>query len=727
MNYGLIYSVSIPSLRHNNYTLEIEKKGYTGINTNVKGGSEPFVTTLDDDDFVYLPLRLSTAKLSVVGTNELSSLFATEYQEYRVTLKLDAQILWRGFIKPELYTQDYTATAHELGIECLSAITVLEHINYTQVSSSGLVFVSLKNLIERALTATNSRLDSIYIPHTFSADSASYGTSALLRDDCLISEQNFFDEENKAMNFKDILEEICRFSHTTLYDDCGSLYFVDHDYTDAYDEYNLINGVLTLTTANALTINTKSVQSIGFGGSDHSLDIIAGYNKASVVTSNYNNISKVFPTEDWDTLTKIEDMKSSGSVIVSDKIKPYHFRRKLLEGTIYKAHYYAGTGYTADGQSTKELTHWPFNYGTIYETATEVSAPTQYIYNRSYNTPYFGLNYGAYIAQYADYLDEDVPINYDFANAILLHKYMQYDDQNRRTAFDPKAYTGFLTFRNHLITAIFSDGAIILSAQVRVMPPSFDCMYTNFDTAYGFPNFPFNPQKVTLTFMLRIGSRYFNGSTWTDTVSMFNVDTETITSINSFTALKSNKTLDMPYNGATGYLIPITGVEKGEVFFAIMDTDNNCAIKDLKLDFQVVDDYVPASSKDDNSSDRKYSNVVNGAYINELDEIEEKISSYNHDGLCYSKLLLGNDFIKDNLYEGINQVVTRPEELLLRRIVNQYSGPKIKLTQVLIYDSTLRPIDKLTDNFQQGKKFVVTGREVKYRSETMNTLMMEKE
>ena len=73
-----------------------------------------------------------------------------------------------------------------------------------------------------------------------------------MRDDCVISEQNFFDEEDKPMSFKDILEGDMPLSHTTLFDDYGNLYFADHDYTDAYDEWTLADGALTMTTANAL-------------------------------------------------------------------------------------------------------------------------------------------------------------------------------------------------------------------------------------------------------------------------------------------------------------------------------------------------------------------------------------------------------------------------------------------------------------------------------------------
>ena len=104
MSYGLIYTVAIPSLRKNSYSLEVEKKDYVGASTVLAGGAEPFTVSLDDDDFIYLPLRLSTGKLAVVGGSALERLFATAYQEYRVTLYKDTTPLWCGFIKPEIYT-----------------------------------------------------------------------------------------------------------------------------------------------------------------------------------------------------------------------------------------------------------------------------------------------------------------------------------------------------------------------------------------------------------------------------------------------------------------------------------------------------------------------------------------------------------------------------------------------------------------------------------------------
>lgn len=54
-----------------------------------------------------------------------------------------------------------------------------------------------------------------------------------------------------------------------------------------------------------------------------------------------------------------------------------------------------------------------------------------------------------------------------------------------------------------------------------------------------------------------------------------------------------------------------------------------CFVKDIKVQYQKED--IDGLNVSENS-DRYYENIVNEDYINELDEIEFKISSYNNDG-----------------------------------------------------------------------------------------------
>ena len=109
MSYGLIYTIPFATLDNTPCVVEIEKDGYTGASTELTAGATPFTAEIDSEEFLYTPTRFSTAKLQIVGNDYLQSLFSTAYREYRVTMKKDGVITWCGFIKPELYTQDYAS------------------------------------------------------------------------------------------------------------------------------------------------------------------------------------------------------------------------------------------------------------------------------------------------------------------------------------------------------------------------------------------------------------------------------------------------------------------------------------------------------------------------------------------------------------------------------------------------------------------------------------------
>ena len=140
MSYGLIYTVPFATLDNIPCVVEIEKDGYEGVPTELTAGDTPFIIDIDSEEFLYTPTRFSTAKLQVVGSDYFQSLFSTAYKEFRVTLKKNGVITWCGFVKPELYTQDYTSKTFMLELECISAMSVLEFIDYT-IEGDSKVFV----------------------------------------------------------------------------------------------------------------------------------------------------------------------------------------------------------------------------------------------------------------------------------------------------------------------------------------------------------------------------------------------------------------------------------------------------------------------------------------------------------------------------------------------------------------------------------------------------------
>ena len=106
--------------------IEIEEIGYTGTSKELTAGESPFSVSVEDADFCYTPLRTSTAKIGIVGSDYLQDLFTTTYQLHRVTFIRNGRIEWCGFIKPEAYTQEYVAETFSLELECTSSVKPLK-------------------------------------------------------------------------------------------------------------------------------------------------------------------------------------------------------------------------------------------------------------------------------------------------------------------------------------------------------------------------------------------------------------------------------------------------------------------------------------------------------------------------------------------------------------------------------------------------------------------------
>lgn len=801
MAYGLRYVLPFQSTKRIDYRIEIELAGYTGTPTELTGTPSAITVTVNDDDFIYTPLRLSTATIEVVGGNELQKLFATGWQQYRVTLirvvrngsETSELVLWCGFVRPEEYTQDYANERFSLDIEAQSAVSVLEQIKYEHQYADGLKFVTVKSLIEVSLSAAQARWGYIYIPHTWAIDAEHYGENALLRPDCLISEQNFYDEENTPMTYQEILEQICRFAHCTLCDWRGDIWFVDWDYTDKYDCYTLADGKLVLVQADAVGADTMSVQAMGYHGASHTLDLLGGYNKARVRASNYSCNDKIFPDEDFDRLSVLviddtevkftfENGKTGGflGIGASTKYGTNICRNRVLyvKPEKWEPHTYMPTGRQESGlpmPPTDDLYHYRNGYVRVYEQVEEVDITGVYMGSlangfgdgkTSIGGQFMGrygilaadnVRYGAVMARYCEWsLNEDGSdsiSSYTYENVIFFRKVRVFEGTRNsdgihydRVTFKPDNYAGLFNYKGHLPVAAYCDGAISINFDVVLLGVGFKpkngyayngyyysgetayCLdlndYTGSDDRELLHRF-YGIDTAVFTIMLRIGDHYYNGESWQTGETTFTIESEEFGKMGTFVRLKSTKTLSMPYNNADGYIIEIPELLTGELYFSIRDVNVNCAIKNLKLSFTPRDDMAIVTDGESDGGDRIYSNIVNEKFVNELDTIEEKISSYNRDGLCFGKILLNGDYIRGNLFEGITRRYVRPELMLLRRIVNQYEVAKTKLSQVLMYTPDLLPCDTITDSASDGKRFIQTGGEFRFADDEAEIKMME--
>ena len=128
MSYGLHYFLEFKSLNDRDMRIEILKQGYAGVPQELLGSKETFTVSIDEEEFLYSPTRLSTASLTVVGSDYLQQLYSTDYQQWQLNAYQDEALVWSGFIKPEIYTQDFSDETFELEVECVSALSVLDNV-----------------------------------------------------------------------------------------------------------------------------------------------------------------------------------------------------------------------------------------------------------------------------------------------------------------------------------------------------------------------------------------------------------------------------------------------------------------------------------------------------------------------------------------------------------------------------------------------------------------------
>lgn len=696
MSYGLVYTLPFSSIDGRAYEVRIEREGYTGESKELKGQTSPFTVTIDSEEFIYTPTRFSTATLAIFGGDYLQDLFSTDYRMHRVTLYADGVAVWCGYIKPELYTQDYSSDKFNLEVNCYSAMSVLEYVEYKQAGEER-GFVSLWSLIKKCIEESRGLYTAVYIPHVYGVSQSAYNNWNNPLEQMMISEQNFFDEDDNAMSMKEVLEEIMKLMNWTCVDWRGELYFIDVD-NEFGEYYRYMADMSSYTQVQADEMN---VQEIGFAGSDHTLDVLPGYNKASVRCSNYP-VGDALPETSFDEMEYVAE-----TTYYLGNNKKYH-AKYLRAVEKYKTEAYLNSNGIVSPISLEEEKELDFS--RIIPENLLGCIPRQ---SQTYDV---------------DDIGNPLIVDYDLTDELLM--------RTTEGLFPANNTTTFISVKG--VPAAYQDGVF----------------YINFTTKMS----SYLP-KLTLSsydfhFRLRIGNKYFHGDADGGNVWSDNPETDTtydnnllpdwgdtspeqidFTDDKSF-PLKTSRKLGDGLDGLSGFICPIP---KGIILSGDLELEIFAPCTKWYYDNQDYDlrEYVTLlltdfefgyrkyeSAKEGNDSDRIYENIVNENYINELDEIEFKISSYNDDGACYSKITIENGYLTNNLYCGITGNNIRPEEFLIRRIVDHYSTTKIKLTQVL-KKSDIKPYTILSDKYSVNKKYINAGGEIDYRKNRFSCIMIE--
>lgn len=669
---GLRYRIPFKDVNNNSYEVQIYREDYTGEATELTGATSCFVVSGTDEDFMYHPVRTSSATLNVLDSELLLDLYSINNQYAPVKLYKNGSLEWTGYIKPEQYTQPYVQTVESISIECVSALETLEYIEYKASTEKGVI--TLWELLKKLISSANGGYIGVYIPN-------SYGQSGNIFENIKLIESNFTSEE---MNSLEVLEEICKFLNWSCHDINGYIYFVDADWKGIYRLYQP-----SLTSYSEITLKEVTIQDIGYNGSSsNSLDIIHGFNKASVKAIN-NVFDEVIAKEDF------------------EKLEPF-----------------SEITYLEDENFCKKEFVIPKEWEIItYDSNKQVIDMSNPPLNTNHDC------YGAVAMKLAEYKGEIIngvvvtDVNeYPFVDAIQMR--YRTDDHDIVINGEDK----LPIFKLKGANAVWSEGAISINASIRI------------ETEYrmiGLIGFSIgekiNGTLTDLKGVLRIGDYYWNGESWVKRYSTFVVPftTKGSVKINSWVSIEDTKTPDLPYKGLSGYIVELPNTPIiGDLEFTMLSFDLDqiklstkygITMKDLSFNYAKKDGILD----DGEDGDRIYENVVNEKYMSEAEEIDFRISSYNADGATYSKAIINDIWLTNNFYCKIVNEEIRPEELMIRRIVNRYGETKIKLTEALCMTDEITPITRIKERSMANKSFRLTSGEWDYEQNRLIVQIQE--
>ena len=670
---GQRYNIHFKNYRNTAYDVKVYIDGYVGQVTELLGARSAFVVEGNDENFVYEPIRSSTATLTLLGSDLLLGLFSINNQYAPVKLFKGDKLMWTGYIVPEQFTQPYKPTPDNISIDCISAIGTLENIQYEKQTENG--FITAINLLRYIIRSANGGYEKIYIPYVYGSSEVNYSTKKNIFDEITLAEENFTSE---GMMLDEVLEYFCRFFNWTLYDYEGSLYFVDADWKGEYFSYGE-----DLVTYEMVTPNTVLLQDIGFGGSDHTIDVLPGYNKVTVKAIN-NVFDELVENEDLETL------KENGKEITSRQ----------------------GKGDDVSLVKKRFLIPKKWKLKSFDSNGNEI--PPEDVDNNTL---------GSALLKMSEYKGKEkdgmvIPDISDYSWGLGV--------QDRPSS---NINTGdVLVTINGVKGAAWMNGALSIDGSIIVPWDDNELAFCKPSGKNGYAD---------IVYVLRIGDKYWNGSSWVDSETEFKIRYENASAGSPLTA-KNTKLPDMPYSGLSGYVItlpddvPIIGdfelkiKRTSEIGFTPESGAGSIKYygyiyKNPNLNYKKKDGVVDEGE----NGDRVYENVVNEKFMSELDEIEFGISSYNEDGATYSKALLNGNFLTNNLYSAIEGTLVRPEEALIRRIINRYRVTKIKLTQVLKNSDLIHPFTVLYDNSMVNKKFMLLSGVWDYEQNTVTLSMIE--
>ena len=525
----------------------------------LEGGPTPFLHSLSDVDDLLTPLRASTARISFCDDIALGDMLPADGFEWKVTLTRldDGKQMFVGYLTAEVYTQPDVEGPNIVTVNAASPLTP---IAATTMKLLGVGSLSIGSLIHSAISECDG-IDRVYIPAQYTINKAASRAdfTDILR--WQMSSSNFIrttdsgvvtGEDFECDNYSAALEAVCRLFGWSLTDTGdGALYFVSPGYAGEYMQ--LTKAQLIATEAFTPTMVTPTITNEGYLqpiDNGDTVDFRQGVGSA-MITAQPQSADLNLPG--WGEVV-FDQAFTQGKVGVY--VENYSGDADVYDAQVAKL--------TTTLNNTRLRLH---SYKLENEQWVEVKADKD-------NTGYAGASYEKF-----DWFDpaklddeQDKKREWSFQEAIkIIESY-------NRVLLPQDLPIVTATMRG----GAFAGGAFVLDLSAMASPvegfyipadpywqggsmadPTSGVSYNQYMVRFPYWGTSVGGGFTGLNVSLRCGNKYYNGEKWVDTFSKFIVKISNESA--QWHPILTNKTLDMPYAGSSGWYIPINELLDGDI------------------------------------------------------------------------------------------------------------------------------------------------------------------
>lgn len=695
MARNIRWMIPFKTLDEKNAVINIYKEGNFDEVITLEPAYNTFETQESTDEELMKPIRTHTGYIRIIDNGDISGLMPSDNRQHYVEFLIEGDLKWCGYMQADTFSEDWDITPLEVEFPVISGIGVLDSIPMDQNREMDLT--SLCNLLLECIDATGVDYNYIYIPKEVKESAAS--EFYLLPLDLRISRFNFFKVNNSvntddpdwerydADTYSDLLEELCKFWGWTIHERGRDLYLVstrDVDYMKIPigELRQKLNSLSSVSYENVST-SWMAVSDMKLAGNSHKKDILQGYNKIEI-KSKINTVDEAIPKVDFDSL-KFAAQSTTIHTAVSGK----KYYERLMT-------------YKSNNPNVKTYIYSPISKaGDVYEWKR-----AEYTWeNIRYKTV------GATFVKRDAYEDTDLKKkrNYNFSESLMI--------MLQTHEVGAPAYPTIEQAKNMIILqmssagmAMYDSGAFVVSANTSDVQESL------------FKDWSGNG-KGTIELMFRVGENYWDGSEWVKTPTWFVVNMGNDEGTDEGAGqIISTKTLDMPYNGADGYVIPINQPLSGQTELSIHAVRNNGGYDRLYLAGLTVDYYKDDRITEKDTDENKYSSNVGRGYDKES-TVELAIATNNNNPAAYSILFnspwAASESSAESLY-FVGEGMKRPEEYLLSNLKRIYGRITEKLTLQMEREDSVTPLMRLT---RSGKRYILLSENVNWSDGTVEYII----